>query len=58
VAIEIIEAYSILPEHASAVVQLMDQYACQPMDGGEALSSFARANLVSELLKRDDVLPV
>jgi hypothetical protein len=56
VAIEIVEAYSTLPEHASAVVQLMDQYACQPIDGGKVLSSFARANLVSELLKRDAVL--
>jgi ribosomal protein S18 acetylase RimI-like enzyme len=41
------------PEHASAVVLLMNEYACDPMGGGTTLSSFARANLVSELRKRD-----
>jgi ribosomal protein S18 acetylase RimI-like enzyme len=52
-AVRIFETDLTPPEHASAVVQLMDEYACDPMGGGKALSAFARANLVSELRKRD-----
>jgi ribosomal protein S18 acetylase RimI-like enzyme len=51
--IQIVEADLTLPEHASAVLQLMDDYACDPMGGGKALPSFVRSNLVSELRKRD-----
>ncbi len=39
--------------HANALIQLMDQYARDPMGGGEALSSHARENLVAELRRRD-----
>jgi GNAT superfamily N-acetyltransferase len=50
---EIIEADLMLPEHARAVVQLLDHYARDPMGGGEELTPFVKANLVSELRKRD-----
>lgn len=52
-SIQIVEADLALPEHAIAVVQLMDEYAQDPMGGGKALSSYARENLVAELKKRD-----
>ncbi len=51
--IEIVEADLMLPEHAMTVIQLLDEYAHDPMGGGKALPPFVRANLVSELRKRD-----
>lgn len=42
--------------HANAYLTLMSHYACDPMGGGEDLSDFAKKNLVSTLLKRDDVV--
>lgn len=51
--IQIVEAELALPEHASAVIQLMDEYARDPMGGGKVLPSYARANLVSELRKSE-----
>ena len=51
--IEIVEADLTLPEHARAVVQLLDDYARDPMGGGKALAPFVKENLVSELRKRD-----
>jgi GNAT superfamily N-acetyltransferase len=51
--IEIVEADLTLPEQARVVVQLLDDYARDPMGGGEALTPFVKANLVSELRKRD-----
>jgi ribosomal protein S18 acetylase RimI-like enzyme len=51
--IEIVEADLMLPEHARAVVQLLDDYARDPMGGRKALSPFVKANLVAELRKRD-----
>ncbi|MBO0349199.1 GNAT family N-acetyltransferase [Phormidium pseudopriestleyi FRX01] len=50
--IEIIEADLNLPAHASAMVQLMDAYALDPMGGGKGLSDSVKANLPSELAKR------
>lgn len=41
--------------HASAYLTLMSHYACDPMGGGEDLSNFSKQNLVSSLLKRNDV---
>lgn len=38
--------------HAAALVHLLDAYARDPMGGGEPLSEFARANLVSALAAR------
>jgi GNAT superfamily N-acetyltransferase len=50
--IDIVEADLSLPAHAEAMVQLMDQYALDPMGGGQGLSSYAKANLPAELAKR------
>jgi ribosomal protein S18 acetylase RimI-like enzyme/predicted enzyme related to lactoylglutathione lyase len=51
--IQVLETDLALPEHADAVIQLMDEYARDPMGGGKALTPFVRANLVSELRNRD-----
>lgn len=37
------------PDHARAVVSLLDAYASDPMGGGEPLSEFTRDNLVAAL---------
>ena len=42
--------------HARAYLTMMSHYACDPMGGGEDLSDFAKQNLVSSLLKRNDVV--
>lgn len=39
------------PRHAKALVALLDEYARDPMGGGEALSQNARQNVVNELAK-------
>jgi GNAT superfamily N-acetyltransferase len=52
---DIVEANLALPEHAQAVLQLMNEYALDPMGGGQALSDYANANLVAELRKRASV---
>lgn len=46
------------PEHARAIVDLLDAYACDPMGGGESLSSYARAHLVAELAKMSHAFTV
>lgn len=43
------------PQHAAAIVQLLDAYACDPMGGRQALSAYCKANLIAELKKRDSV---
>ena len=40
------------PSHASAIVFLLNEYAKDPMGGGEALSAYTQANLVAEMAKR------
>jgi GNAT superfamily N-acetyltransferase len=40
------------PNHAEALVQLLNEYASSPGGGGCALSDFARSQLASELGKR------
>ncbi|PSB50953.1 GNAT family N-acetyltransferase [Chamaesiphon polymorphus] len=50
--IEIIEADLTVPEHALAVINLMDEYASDPMGGSSGLSDFAKNHLISELAKR------
>jgi ribosomal protein S18 acetylase RimI-like enzyme len=50
--IEIIEADLSLPAHAEAIVQLMDEYAHDPMGGGQGLSDYVKANLSTELANR------
>ncbi|MBE9209748.1 GNAT family N-acetyltransferase [Nostoc sp. LEGE 06077] len=50
--IEIVEADLSLPAHADAMVQLMDEYALDPMGGGKGLSDYVKANLRADLAKR------
>jgi ribosomal protein S18 acetylase RimI-like enzyme len=50
--IKIIAANYLLPEHGAAIVQLMDEYASDPMGGGQGLSDYAKANLVATLAER------
>jgi GNAT superfamily N-acetyltransferase len=40
------------PDHASAIVFLLNEYAKDDMGGGEPLSTFTQANLVNEMAKR------
>ena len=51
-SIAIIEADLAIPEHADAVIALMDEYARDPMGGGQGLSDYAKSNLVPELAIR------
>ncbi|WP_310422208.1 GNAT family N-acetyltransferase [Chamaesiphon sp. VAR_48_metabat_135_sub] len=51
-SIEIIEADLAVPEHSSTIIMLMDEYAHDPMGGGQGLSDYAKANLISELAIR------
>ncbi len=46
------------PVHAHALVSLLDAYARDPMGGGEALSAFARVNLVQALADRPQAFSV
>ena len=46
------------PAHAAALVDLLDAYARDPAGGGEALSDFARAHLVSQLAARPFIFSV
>ena len=46
------------PQHAVALVSLLDDYARDPMGGGHPLSEFARMNLVSALAARPNAFSV
>ena len=46
------------PVHADALVQLLDAYAKDPAGGGEALTTFAKENLVKELAARPQAFSV
>ena len=46
------------PAHAAALVTQLNAYACDPMGGGQALSEFARANLVPCLAARPQAFSV
>ena len=46
------------PAHAAALVLLLDAYASDPAGGGEGLSAFAKANLVSGLAARPQAYSV
>lgn len=46
------------PRHAAALVMLLDAYARDPAGGGEALSAFARENLVPSLAARPQAYSV
>jgi ribosomal protein S18 acetylase RimI-like enzyme len=56
--IELVRARYDDPAHAAALVDLLDAYARDPAGGGEALSDFARANLVGELAARPFIFSV
>jgi len=45
-------------QHADAYLSLMSHYACDPMGGGEDISHFAKQNLITTLLKRNDIFIV
>lgn len=47
-----------LDDHAAAVVSLLDAYARDPMGGAEALSDFAKANLIPALAARPQAYSV
>ena len=46
------------PEHAAALLHLLDAYARDPMGGGDGLSSAARDGLIQALAARGDALTV
>ena len=48
----IVDADYANPAHASAIVTILDSYAREPMGGGQPLSDYAKANLVTELAAR------
>lgn len=50
--IDIIKANPSLPEHAEAIIYLLDAYARDPMGGGKGLSDYAKKNLPTELASR------
>lgn len=50
--LSIIHADFNVPAHGAMVLALLDEYARDPMGGGEPLSDYARANLIPELAKR------
>jgi GNAT superfamily N-acetyltransferase len=56
--IEIVRARYDEPTHATALVELLDAYACDPAGGGEALSEFARTSLIAELAARPFIFSV
>ena len=52
--IEILEANLLNPVHAKAIVQLLDEYAREPMGGGQPLSEAVKTNLPMALSKRSN----
>ena len=57
-AIRVVRADYANPVHAAALVMLLDAYASDPMGGGEALSDFAKAHLVTSLAARPQAYSV
>lgn len=57
-AIRICQADYGRDDHAAAVVALLDAYARDPMGGAEALSDFAKSNLVAALAARPQAYSV
>jgi GNAT superfamily N-acetyltransferase len=56
--IKIVRADYADPAHGAALIDLLDSYARDPAGGGEPLSDFARANLVSQLAARPFIFSV
>ncbi len=57
-AIEVIEARYSDPDHAAALVDLLDQYAQDPSGGAKPLSAYARKHLAAELAARPTAFSV
>ena len=57
-AIEVIEARYSDPDHAAALVDLLDQYAQDPAGGAKPLSAYARKHLAAELAARPTAFSV
>lgn len=51
-AIHIVQADYTVPAHASAVIQMLDAYARDPMGGAQGLSDYALGHVVQELARR------
>lgn len=56
--LEIVKADYRNPMHAQGVVDVLNAYALDPAGGGEALSDFAKANLVQALVERQGAYSV
>jgi GNAT superfamily N-acetyltransferase len=56
--LEVVEAQYADPVHATALVDLLDQYARDPAGGSEPLSAFARDRLAAELAARPTAFSV
>ncbi len=56
--IDILKADYHNPQHAQALVSLMDIYALDPMGGAQALAEEVRSDLVPALAKRSDAFSV
>lgn len=54
----VVQAYYAKPSHAAAVVALLHAYALDPAGGGDGLSAFAQAHLVTELAARPQAFSV
>jgi GNAT superfamily N-acetyltransferase len=48
----IVEADLAIPTHGHALIQLLNEYAMDPMGGGEPLSEHVKNNLLSQLRQR------
>lgn len=51
--IEVVHADLHTLYHAKALVQLLNEYALDPMGGGKGLTEYVKANLPTELAKRE-----
>lgn len=56
--IELIQADYHNPTHGADLVKLLNNYAQDPMGGGEPLSQYTQDNLISALQKRNDAFSV
>lgn len=54
--ISIIQADYLNEQHGKDLVMLLNEYALDPMGGGEALPAYVQENLVATLAKRQDFL--
>lgn len=56
--LEIVEAKLANPQHAQALVELLDAYARDPMGGGNGLSDYTKQHLAEQLQQRDAAVVV